>query len=562
MIGNNGTWQELGVYEPTSGTLAVTLANNANGYVIADAVRIEPVPAAGPAIMVQASGAANNGVAGVVLPTLSGSVQTAVSFGTVAARTVSQETFTVFNGGGGPLSVSSVSVPAGYTFVAGPGFTNSGTATVPPGDSAEFVLQENTSAVGTFSGTVTLATNDVVTLAGSAVSGSLSFPVTGTVIAGLIIDDSAGAAGGFTTAGTWSKWASQPSYYDGDDLQAQGAGATATWAFSNLTPGSTYQVYVTWPAQSNRASGVPYTVTVGGSVTSLSINQKIAPSTPIAGSGPSGGSWSWYQLPSGSAVDGSFTVGATGTVVVEVSNSGLPASTAVANNVEADAVMLVQTTPELAAGGLGHNPNAAALTASEAMPLVHEAELRWAAAGANVKALGSVQVVVGTLPGAELGESSAVVDTIFLDSNAQGYGWFIDPTPGQDSEFPLRVAATEERATGGPAAGQMDLLTVIMHEMGHFLGHDDLSPQAFPYDLMSADLAVGVRRLPDSAVAAAASRSSNAQTQASGQGSAAAEQAQAKDAVLAALAQRQGGTTAGKTAGGESNAWWLLYGQE
>ncbi len=85
MSANNGTWQELGVYEPTSGTLAVTLSNSANGYVIADAVRIEPVPAAGPAIMVQASGAANNGVAGVVLPTLSGSMQTAVSFGTVAA---------------------------------------------------------------------------------------------------------------------------------------------------------------------------------------------------------------------------------------------------------------------------------------------------------------------------------------------------------------------------------------------------------------------------------------------------------------------------------------------
>ena len=451
--GNNGTWQELGVYEPTSGTLAVTLSNSANGYVIADAVRIEPVPAAGPAIMVQASGAANNGVAGVVLPTLSGTVQTAVSFGTVAARTVSQETFTVFNGGG-PLSISSVSVPAGYTFVAGSGFTNSGTATVLPGDSAEFVLQENTSAVGTFSGTVTLATNDLVTLAGGAVSGSFSFPVAGTVIAGLILDDSAGAAGGFATTGMWSKWASQPSYYEGDDLQAASAGATATWTFGNLTPRSTYQVYVTWPAQSNRASGVPYTVTVGGGVTSLSVNQKLAPSTPIAGSGPSEGSWSWYQLPSGTAVDGSFTVGATGTVVVEVSNSGLPASTAVANNVEADAVMLVPTTPELAAGGPGHNPNAALLTASEAMPLVHEAEVRWAAAGANVKALGSVQVMVGKLPGAELGESSSLVDTIYLDSNAQGYGWFVDPTPGQDSEFPLRVSATEERANSSPAAGE------------------------------------------------------------------------------------------------------------
>ena len=68
VIGNNGTWQELGVYEPTSGTLAVTLGNSANGYVIADAVRIEPVPAAGPAIMVQASGMPTTGWPGWCSP--------------------------------------------------------------------------------------------------------------------------------------------------------------------------------------------------------------------------------------------------------------------------------------------------------------------------------------------------------------------------------------------------------------------------------------------------------------------------------------------------------------
>ena len=44
--GDNWTWQELGVYQPTTGTLVVTLSNSgANGNVIADAVRIEPVPA-------------------------------------------------------------------------------------------------------------------------------------------------------------------------------------------------------------------------------------------------------------------------------------------------------------------------------------------------------------------------------------------------------------------------------------------------------------------------------------------------------------------------------------
>ena len=88
-----------------------------------------------------------------------------------------------------------------------------------------------------------------------------------------------------------------------------------------------------------------------------------------------------------------------------------------------------------------------------------------------------------------------------------------------------------------------------MHEMGHFLGYEDLDPQASPYDLMSADLPAGVRRLPQSAVIATVAQRRNAQAQAGGHASAAAEQTQAKDAVFAALAQPQGETTQGKAAG-------------
>ncbi len=42
----------------------------------------------------------------------------------------------------------------------------------------------------------------------------------------------------------------------------------------------------------------------------------------------------------------------------------------------------------------------------------------------------------------------------------------------------------------------MDLLTVVMHEIGHVLGYGDLDPAAASGDLMSATLAEGVRRLP------------------------------------------------------------------
>ena len=56
----------------------------------------------------------------------------------------------------------------------------------------------------------------------------------------------------------------------------------------------------------------------------------------------------------------------------------------------------------------------------------------------------------------------AVGTTITIDADASGFGWFIDTTPAEDSEF-----------DGTPPTG-IDLLTVLLHEIGHVLGfgHD------------------------------------------------------------------------------------------
>jgi hypothetical protein len=133
------------------------------------------------------------------------------------------------------------------------------------------------------------------------------------------------------------------------------------------------------------------------------------------------------------------------------------------------------------------------LTPADLQPIVREAVARWADAGLNAAAvarLGQVQVVVADLPGCQLGDAAG--NRIYLDVDAAGHAWFVDPTLASDEEFASPSGSPALQAIDRRAVDKIDLLTVVEHELGHVAGLSDADP--LTSDVMNGILGVGVRR--------------------------------------------------------------------
>lgn len=443
------SFEDLGIFTTTGTTLTVTLSDDGNGDVIADAIRVEQIT--GPEIEVL-DGA-------TLLTDGSGTVD----FGTVLTGGTSTKTFTVRNIGATDLTVQPVTVPAGFTIVSNLGAGQ----IIPPDMSATFEIGVDTTAPGTFTGGSIQFTSD------DADESPFDIAVQAVVSSTLILDDGDPT---FSETAGYTTFAFQGYQSDVREALGDSSGDTATWTFQSL-PAGTYRVSATWTSYFNRATDAPYSINGGAAI---DINQQLSPNNAAFTSVQDATTGVFFA-----DLNAAFAHGG-GDLTVTLSDDA-------DQNVIADAIRIERLGPLQVAGGEASDEgDAVRLTDADAALAFDQALVIWATAGLTPTEIGLLQgvsVTVTDLADGHLG--AAGNDAIYLDINGAGYGWFVDQTPSDDSEL------------AGEAAGRVDLLTVVLHELGHVLGLTDLNPAAHPDSLMNAQLATGTRRLPTGGTALA-----------------------------------------------------------
>ncbi len=441
-----------------SSTLTVRLSDDANGYVIADAVRIEGVT--GPEIEVEVDGG----------PVQDG--QSTVDFGAAPlGGPEPTKTVTVRNAGTSDLTLSQPTIAGGSGFSV----STLGQTTLAAGASTTFTVTQATSNSGSFTATVSIGNDD-------SDENPFTFTVTGEVAGSNIVDNE--DAGFRIVSGAWGFNGSHPDFFQSDHrYHAPGSGSSVVeWEFSGLVPGGTYQVSATWAGTWNRANDAPFTISDGVGSQTVDKDQGDAPNDYN-----DQGAW-WEFL-------ADFTVDAgSSTLTVQLSDDA-------DGYVIADAVRIVLVaSPLRAAGGTGSATNAVTVDQGAVESLLDASITQWAVSGldaSSVERLRQVDVVVTDLPGPTLGLASGTDTTIWLDDDGAGYGWYADSTPFSNEEYKLSADGVLSAVAGSDAFGRMDLLTVLSHELGHVIGLEDLD--ADTYDLMAETLATGIRRAPSSA---------------------------------------------------------------
>ncbi len=156
---------------------------------------------------------------------------------------------------------------------------------------------------------------------------------------------------------------------------------------------------------------------------------------------------------------------------------------------------------QLFAGPTGSG-TAPLLTTAQVQSVLPQAIAAWEAAGLNalgVRQLEQVNVEVADLGGNILGLEDPGL--ILINQTAAGYGWYTATSQASNQALGVAGAGGQRLAsTASPAAGKVDLLTVLEHELGHVIGLGDNGRNG---DLLDMTLGLGMRRSPTAADMAA-----------------------------------------------------------
>jgi uncharacterized repeat protein (TIGR01451 family) len=149
--------------------------------------------------------------------------------------------------------------------------------------------------------------------------------------------------------------------------------------------------------------------------------------------------------------------------------------------------------------GRGGN-NLHKLTQAELMATMQAAIERWRETGISAQDLMRLQAMTFEIVDLPDGQLAAATSThVKIDETAAKYGWYFDTAPMDDTEFDVAVPGRELQTTErSPAFGRVDLLTVVMRELGVAYRHGKKSVIKGLRPLMENSLSPAVRRLPKS----------------------------------------------------------------